>query len=116
KIRYPYRDKRFFPLMWPAQAMGLEAKRIVLPMGRGRPSLIFRRPAWLLGKCACKVVWNGIYNELHISLDEADAEPASPEETEQHATVDLGQIHQAAVVTNAGEALVVSGRGIRSIK
>ncbi|MFN3919569.1 MAG: transposase [Methylohalobius sp.] len=34
----------------------------------------------------------------------------------RHATVDLEQIHQAAVVTNDGEALVVSGRGLRSLK
>ena len=32
------------------------------------------------------------------------------------ATVDLGEIHQAAVTTNTGAALVVSGRGIRSLK
>jgi putative transposase len=32
------------------------------------------------------------------------------------AAVDLGEIHQAAVTTNTGAALVVSGRGIRSLK
>ncbi|OFC39753.1 hypothetical protein BAE30_16845, partial [Acidithiobacillus caldus] len=116
EMRYPYKDKRFFPLMWPAQAMGLEEKRIVLPMGRGRPSLVFPRPQWLTGKAACKVVWNGVHNELHISLEEAGAEPVGIGATEKHATVDLGQIHLAAVVTNGGEALVVSGRGIRSLK
>ena len=31
-------------------------------------------------------------------------------------TVDLGEIHQAAVTTNTGAALMVSGRGIRSLK
>ncbi|MDD2676690.1 MAG: transposase [Methylacidiphilaceae bacterium] len=116
EIRYPYKDKRFFPLMWPAQAMALEEKRIVLPMGRGRSSLVFRRPAWLTEKCACKVVWNGVYNELHISLKETDSASERKEATERHATVDLAQIHQAAVVTNTGEALVISGRGIRSLK
>ncbi|WMT47884.1 MAG: transposase [Acidithiobacillus caldus] len=116
EIRYPYKDKRFFALMWPAQAMALEEKRIVLPMGRGRPSLVFPRPEWLTKKAACKVVWNGVHNELHISLEEAGAEPAGIGATEKRATADLGQIHQAAVVTNEGEALVVSGRGIRSLK
>lgn len=115
-IRYPYRDKRFFPLMWPAQAMGLEEKRIVLPMGRGRPSLVFPRPEWLLEKCACKVIWNGVHHELHVAVNEAGPESAVTETTERHATVDLGQIHQAAAVANTGEALVVSGRGIRSLK
>ena len=115
KIRYPYKDKRFFPLMRPAQAMRVEEKRIVLPMGRGRPSLVIPRPEWLIGKSACKVVWNGVHNELHVSIEAADM-ALTTGVTEKHATVDLGQIHQAAVVTNDGEAIVVSGRGIRSIK
>lgn len=57
-----------------------------------------------------------VHNELHICLEEAGAEPAGVGATERHATADLGQIQQAAVVTNEGEALVVSGRGIRSLK
>jgi putative transposase len=32
------------------------------------------------------------------------------------ATVDLGEIHQAAVTTSTGQALIVTGRGMRSIK
>ncbi|MGO8950551.1 MAG: hypothetical protein ACLQUY_23415 [Ktedonobacterales bacterium] len=38
KIRYPYKDKRYYPLLWPAQAVSRERGRIVLPMGRGRCS------------------------------------------------------------------------------
>ena len=116
EIRYPYKDKRFYPLMWSAQAMHREARRMVLPMGRGRPSLVFPRPVWLSRKCACQMVWNGVHNELPISLEEPDSHTPDWGTTEKHATVDLGQIHQAAVVTNTGEALVVSGRGIRSLK
>ena len=116
EIRYPYKDKTFYPLMWPAQAMHLEEKRIVLPMGRGRSSLVLPRPDWLGQPHACKIVWNGLHNELHISIPEDVEETSSLEPTNKHATVDLGQIHQAAVATNEGDALIVSGRGIRSLK
>lgn len=116
EIRYPYKDKTFYPLMWPAQAMHLEDKRIVLPMGRGRPSLILPKPEWLDQPRACKIVWNGLHNELHISVAEDTEEAPLLEPTHKHATVDLGQIHQAAVATNDGDALIVSGRGIRSLK
>ncbi|MEM3658614.1 MAG: hypothetical protein QXQ66_09425 [Candidatus Hadarchaeum sp.] len=103
EIRYPYKDKRFFPLMWPAQAMGLEEKRIVLLMGRGRPALDLARPQWLTGKAACKVVWNGVHHKLHIRVEVENTAPtASQGATQKRATVDLGQIHQAAVVTNEG--------------
>ena len=111
KIRYPYKDKRFFALYWPAQAVSLERGRVVLPMGRGRRSLVFKleldEP---IG--SVKVVWKDGY-ELHVSVPVTSVarEPGSVQ-----ATVDLGEIHQAAVTTNTGAALVVSGRGIRSLK
>ena len=116
EIRYPYKDKSFYPLMWPTQALRLEDRRIVLPMGRGRPSLILPKPDWLTEKHACKIVWNGLHNELHVSIAEDDEDQSPLEPTNKHATVDLGQIHQAAVATNEGDALIVSGRGIRSLK
>ena len=110
-IRYPYKDKRFFPLYWPAQAVSVERGRIVLPMGRGRASLVFKLdlPEHLGG---CKLVWKDGY-ELHICVP---AVPALEAPGAVQATVDLGEIHQAAVTTNTGAALVVSGRGIRSLK
>src|SRR2546423_14363022 len=40
KMRYPYKEKRFYPVHWPAQAVSREEKRVILPMGRGRPSLV----------------------------------------------------------------------------
>jgi putative transposase len=111
KIRYPYQDKRFFPLYWPAQAVSMERGRIVLPMGRGRRSLVLRldlpEP---IG--SVKLVWKDGY-ELHISISMAPVEPVPGP---VQATVDLGEIHQAAVTTNTGLALVVSGRGIRALK
>ncbi len=110
-IRYPYKDKRFFPLYWPAQAVSVERGRIVLPMGRGRASLVFKLdlPEHIGG---CKLVWKDGY-ELHICVP---AVPALEAPGAVQATVDLGEIHQAAVTTNTGAALVVSGRGIRSLK
>jgi putative transposase len=122
KIRYPYKDKRFYPLYWPAQAVSVERRqtaqtahversRVVLPMGRGRPSLVFRlHLPERVG--SVKLVWMDGY-ELHISVLKTPAQTAPGP---VQATVDLGEIHQAAVTTNTGAALVISGRGIRSLK
>ena len=60
-----------------------------------------------------KLVWNEGY-ELHIVR--SDIEKAKEAPGDNRATVDLGEIHLAAVATSAGHALVVSGRGIRSDK
>jgi putative transposase len=111
KIRYPWKEKRYYPLLWPAQAVSVERGRIVLPMGRGRRSLIFKLdlPERIGG---CKLVWKDGY-ELHVFVP---IEPAKEAPGVVQATVDLGEIHQAAVTTNTGVALVVSGRGMRSLK
>ena len=111
RMRYPYKDKRYYPVLWPAQAVSRERGRVVLPMGRGRPSLVFRIDLPEQSG-ACKLVWKDGY-ELHVSVATEGAR-ASPGQAQ--ATVDLGEIHQAAVTTTTGAALVVSGRGIRSLK
>ena len=115
-MRYPWKEKRFYPLMWPAQAVHVEATRIVLPMGRGRKSLVIPRPEGFPDDPGgVKVCWNGAGYDLHVAIEAPD-EAQSQATNGIHATVDLGEIHQVAIATNTGTALVVSGRGIRSVK
>ena len=61
---------------------------------------------------ACTLVWKHGF-ELHVCVSVPQTEHAPGE---VHGTVDLGEIHLAAVTTNTAQALVVSGRGIRSLK
>ena len=112
QAKYPWRDKRYYPLLWPAQAVAVQGNFIILPMGRGQPSIVLPRPDGFVPG-GCKLVWNGAANELHVTID-VPAQP--PTAATGKATVDLGQIHQAAVTTTAGSALIVSGRGQRSLK
>ncbi len=108
---YPWREKRFYPVKWPAQAVHREKGRVVLPMGKGHPSLVLAI-ALPENAGACTLVWNRGF-ELHVCLEvpQASEAPGSVQ-----ATVDLGEIHLAAVTTNTGKALIVTGRGIRSLK
>lgn len=112
KQRYPWRDKRYYPLLWPEQAVCVKDNYILLPMGRGRASIVLPKPEGFVAGC-CKLIWNGSANELHVTVT-VPAE--STLESKVTATVDLGQIHQCAVTTNTGKALIVSGRGQRSLK
>ncbi|HEY3992250.1 MAG TPA: transposase [Ktedonobacteraceae bacterium] len=111
QMKYPWRTKRFYPVKWPAQAVSREHGRVVLPMGKDRPSLVLsiQLPE---NSGACSLVWNNGF-ELHVCVEIPQAEEAPG--TVQ-ATVDLGEIHLAAVTTNTGKALIVTGRGIRSLK
>lgn len=117
--RYPYHPKKYMTVEWPAQAVGHSGKRLILPMGRGRKSFSFHLPDLPDQIGAVALLWNGGY-ELHIVVPTGEPEPAvvSPQLVGQlvQATVDLGEIHQAAVTTSTGKALIVTGRGMRSIK
>jgi putative transposase len=74
KMKYPYKEKRFYPLHWPKQAVCREEKRVILPMGRGRPSLIL--PIALPATSgACTLVWNNGF-ELHVCSEILQAERA----------------------------------------
>ncbi len=111
KMRYPYKEKKFYPLSWPTQAVSKEHGRVVLPMGRGRQSLVLALDVPETSH-SCTLVWNHGY-ELHVCIEREQAEH-SPGNV--HATVDLGEIHLAAVTTNTGQAMIVTGRGIRTLK
>jgi len=52
-------------------------------------------------------------DELHLVYEQEDVLKV---ESDVKATVDLGQIHLATVVTSNGKSLVVSGREIRAQK
>jgi putative transposase len=111
QMKYPWREKRFYPVSWPAQAVSKEKGRVVLPMGKRRPSLVL--PLELPENSgAVTLVWNHGF-ELHVCVEVPQAEH-SPGEVQ--ATVDLGEIHLAAVTTSTSKALIVTGRGIRSLK
>lgn len=111
KMRYPYKEKKFYPVHWPSQAVSKENGRVVLPMGRGRQSLVLSLDL-PENSGACTLVWKNGY-ELHVCIEIEQAEHAPGT---VHATVDLGEIHLAAVTTNTGKAMIVTGRGIRTLK
>ena len=112
KFKYPHREKRFYPVLWPAQAVHQEKNRLVLPMGRGNPSLIL--PLVLPeGFTMVKLVWNDAF-ELHVNVPIVVPEPMATEG--ERATIDLGEIHLAALTTTSEHAEVITGRKIRSIK
>src|SRR5260370_37226159 len=111
RMKYPWRTKRFYPVHWPAQAVSKEHGRVVLPMGRGRESLVL--PVALPADAgACTLVWNNGF-ELHVCLETPQAENAPGQ---ARAAVGVGEMHLAAVTTDTGKAMIVTGRGIRSLK
>jgi putative transposase len=111
KMKYPWREKRYYPVKWPAQAVKKRPGRVLLPMGNGRKPITLHLDL-PENSGACSLVWNNGF-ELHVCVETPSTLEAPGK---VHATVDLGEIHLATVSTNTGEALIVTGRGIRSLK
>ncbi len=112
-MKYPCRTKGYFTLMWPAQAASIKGNRVILPMGRGRKSIVLKGIDMPDGAGACKMVWRGGY-ELHVSRGRTPTTHTNTDRADSpavHACVDPGEIPQCAVATSTGDALVVSGRG-----
>ena len=80
-------------------------------MGRGRKSLSFKLDLDF-APGAVSLVWNRGF-ELHLKQEVAAEKKKT---TGLKAAIDLGEIHHSAVSTNNGQGLIVSGRGIRSLK
>jgi putative transposase len=83
RMKYPWRAKRFYPVSWPAQAVSKEHGRVILPMGKGRKSLVL--PLDLPPNSgACTLVWNHGF-ELHVCVEMPHLEEAPGD---NRATVD----------------------------
>src|SRR5260370_23855857 len=64
RMKYPWKTKRFYPVHWSAQAVSVERGRVVLPMGRGRASIVLH---FELSEHSgtCRLVWNRGFG-LHV--------------------------------------------------
>src|SRR5579862_9714245 len=68
RTRLPYKDKRFYPLLWPKQAIKWEHGALTLPMGRGRGSIRLKADLEGVEIGACKIIWDGSY-QLHVVVE-----------------------------------------------
>lgn len=110
-IKYPWRDKCFYPSYWHGQAVKHQKGKTVLPMGKGRKPIVL--PIEIDSNCTIvKLVWNRGF-ELHVSRD---VEVSPRFKSQVTAAIDLGEIHLATVATSNGAGMIVTGRGIRSLK
>ena len=112
RMRYPHKDKEFYPTIWTSQAAKVKNGFLSLPMGRDKRPLNFRvdLPD---GGYPCRIVWHDGY-ELHVCQEAEVKAQVTPSNIV--ATIDLGEIHQIACVASNGNAILVSGRGIRTVK
>ncbi len=114
--KYPYREKLFQTVTWKGQWIRVVDGQLVLPNGRKQRDLILPLPErWSRATIRqVALIWRADHFEIAITI-EGPPDPA-PRTDGLTAGVDLGEINIAAVVTEQGDALVLNGRYLRSLK
>ena len=118
EARYPYHPKKYQTIVWKQVAIQRMADgKLSLSNGRKVDRLVLPVPDEYINSDICKaeLTWRADHYELCLTIDTGMVNPP-PKESGQMAGVDLGEVNIAAVVTEAGDALVVSGRALRSVK
>ena len=118
--RFPYREKQYQTVIWKKSGIKwLEDGPLQLADKWGDPPLILAVPEEHQGRDIRKVelTWRADHEELCLTID-TGIEPPDPTTKNPPllARVGLREIHIAAVCTRAGDALLVSGRALRSVK
>jgi putative transposase len=118
EARYPYHLKKYQTIVWKESAIHwIEGGRILLSNGKNHQPLSLAIPDEYMGVDIRKaeLTWRADHYELCLTIDTGLANPPR-KQLGQIAGVDLGEVNIAAVVTEAGDTLVVSGRVLRSVK
>jgi len=111
--RYPHRKKYFFTVTWKPLGITHEGQILTLKNGRSREPLVLNLPERLSGTVIklVQLVWHRNQYWLHITVEKSALQKVQGTVI---AAIDPGEIH-ACTVTDGKEALVVSGRLLRSI-
>lgn len=118
EARYPYHPKKYQTVVWKESAIHrLEGSQILLSNGKDTQPLILTIPVEYLDADIrrAELTWRADHYEMCLTIDTGLVNQP-PKQDGQVAGVDLGEVNIATVVTAAGDALVVSGRVLRSVK
>lgn len=116
--RYPHRPKQYQTVVWKKSAMHwTDDGKLLLSNGKRAPDLVLPVPGEYLDMVIRRIelTWRADHYELCLTIDTGLNNPPV-KESGQMAGVDLGEVNIAAVATEAGDTLVVSGRALRSVK
>jgi len=118
EARYPHHSKKYQTVVWKESAIHwVEGNQIRLSNGKNNQPLILVIPNEYIGVDIRKaeLTWRADHYELCLTIDTGLVN-LPRKQTGQIAGVDLGEVNIAAIVTEEGDALVVSGRALRSVK
>jgi putative transposase len=117
KIRYPWKHKFIFNPKWVDKAFTIEGNRLILSMGdwngKRQPKLTLKLPKVPTGQVKeVELVYDC---KWFVCLSYENGVEAENKREGVAASIDPGEIHTIASVTEDGDSLVITGRQMRSI-
>jgi putative transposase len=114
---YPYHPKPYQTVVWKDQAIQVQAGQMRLSNGAKRAPLLLPLPEEYRQADIrrAELTWRADHYELCLTLDTGEHPPSSRADGDV-AGIDLGEVHIAAITTTSRQALVISGRHLRTCK
>lgn len=124
KCNYPHRKKKFLPTGWTYQCIKIDTERSVVFLSKPYKFINGKKIKQKPVKCKMKnipqyitqieLIHNGV--ELQLSIKYKEDAQYLQVKSNNHASIDLGEIHAIASIDSSGNAIIITGRKMRSIK
>jgi putative transposase len=114
---YPYHSKEYQNVTWKLECIRMIDGKLHLSNGKRSSPLVLTLPVkYRTQKIkTAELGWKADHYELYLTID-TEVTDAPPIQRVATAGIDLGEINIAAVVTDKGEGINISGRYLRSLK
>ena len=122
--KYPWRRKNNYPTTWKADGFKLVGNRLKLSLGmfagKRQPPIEVKLPKSTLEKLSevklqqISLIWDG-WLKLAIVVDDGRATTPAIQ-SDKFCGIDLGEIHSIAAFENGANAVIITGRLLRSVK
>lgn len=123
KVKLPYKLKKFYNTGWDYQSIGFVYDKGIIKLAR---KMIIDNQGKRISnpvKCYVKEIPQNIVeielvyrNKLYLVIKYKEEDIQNLIQSENVASIDLGEIHSITSIDNNGNAIIITGRKLRSIK
>lgn len=121
-VFYPYKQKKYFVTGWDYQSIQIEENKLLLskPLGIKSNGKKFKQKPIV---CYVENIPDNIVeieliykNKLYLFIKYKEKAEYKKIKSKNHAAIDLGEIHSITSIDSRGNAVIITGRKLRSIK
>lgn len=123
KVKLPYKNKKYFTSGWDYQTIKIDYDKGIIKLPKGRVEINGKMRVLKPVKCYSKsipqniveieLVWRG---RLILAVKYKEIAEYLQIESNNSAAIDLGEIHAITSIDNNGNAIIITGRQMRSYK